>query len=185
MRDGVDTAWTGRSIWLRRGAGVVAGLVAWFILDHTLKRGLPLGIIILGAVFGSLYALTAVGLVLIYRANRVVNFSQAELGAIGAVVAIQLVIQFNWNYFLSVTLGLLGSTLIGGLIYVFIIRRFRRAPRLILAVATIGIAQLLAGMSILVSVLFEGQPAGRGFSTPFGVHFRIFPVLFRATTCWR
>jgi branched-chain amino acid transport system permease protein len=123
--------------------------------------------------------LTAVGLVLIYRANRVVNFSQAELGSIGAVVAIQLVIQFNWNYFLSVGLGLVGSTILGGLIYVFIIRRFRKAPRLILAVATIGIAQLLAGLSIIVSVLFEGQPAGRTFSTPFSANFRIFPVLFR------
>jgi ABC-type branched-subunit amino acid transport system permease subunit len=159
-------------------AVVAVGL--WYLLDNTLTRGLPVGILILGAVFGSLYAMTAVGLVLIYRANRVVNFSQAELGGIGAVVAIQLVIQFDWNYFLSVGLGLLGSTLMGGLIYVFIIRRFRRAPRLILAVATIGIAQLLAGMSILVSVLFEGQPAGRNFAVPFSAHFRIFPVLFRA-----
>jgi branched-chain amino acid transport system permease protein len=152
----------------------------WFLLDNTLNRGLPVGIIILGAVFGSLYALTAVGLVLIYRANRVVNFSQAELGGLGAVIAVQLVIQFNWNYYLSVGLGLIGSALLGALIYVFIIRRFRKAPRLILAVATIGIAQLLAGMSLIVSVLFEGQPAGRDFKVPFDVSFRIFPVLFRA-----
>jgi branched-chain amino acid transport system permease protein len=157
---------------------VAVGL--WYVLDNVLNRGLPVGIIILGAVFGSLYALTAVGLVLIYRANRVVNFSQAELGGLGAVLAIQVVIQFNWNYFLSVALGLVGSTLLGGLIYVFIIRRFRRAPRLILAVATIGIAQLLAGMSLLVSVLFEGQPAGRDFKVPLSVSFRIFPVLFRS-----
>ena len=109
-----------------------------------------------------------------------VNFSQAELGGIGAVVAIQLVIQFNWNYYVSVALGLIGSTILGGLIYVFLIRRFRKAPRLILAVATIGIAQLLAGISLVVSVLFEGQPAGRDFKVPFDVHFRIFPVLFRA-----
>jgi branched-chain amino acid transport system permease protein len=169
----------GGPTWARRGAYAVVALGLWYLLDNTLNRGLPVGIIILGAVFGSLYALTAVGLVLIYRANRVVNFSQAELGSIGAVVAIQLVIQFNWNYFLSVGLGLVGSTILGGLIYVFIIRRFRKAPRLILAVATIGIAQLLAGLSIIVSVLFEGQPAGRTFSTPFSANFRIFPVLFR------
>jgi branched-chain amino acid transport system permease protein len=158
------------------GVGVV---LVWFVADKVLDRGIPLGIIVLGAVFGSLYALTAVGLVLIYRANRVVNFSQAELGSIAAVVAIQLAIQFAWNYFLAVSIGLVGSTLIGALIYVFLIRRFRRAPRLILAVATIGIAQILAGISILVSLLFEDQPAGRGFTTPFTMSFRIFPVLFR------
>jgi branched-chain amino acid transport system permease protein len=164
---------------MHRVTYVVAPIVLWLILDNVLDRGLPLGIIVLGAVFGSLYALTAVGLVLIFRANRVVNFAQAELGGIAAVVSIQIVIQFAWNYFVAVAIGLVGSTLLGAAIYVFIIRRFRRAPRLILAVATIGIAQVLAGLSILISFLFEGQPAGRTFKTPFTVSFNIFPVLFR------
>jgi branched-chain amino acid transport system permease protein len=166
-------------LWVQRIALGVGAILLWVIADQVLDRGIPLGIIVLGAVFGSLYALTAVGLVLIFRANRVVNFSQAELGSIAAVVAIQLVIQFAWNYFIAVTLGLIGSTLLGALIYVFLIRRFRRAPRLILAVATIGIAQILAGLSTLISLIFEDQPAGRGFTTPFQVSFKIFPVLFR------
>jgi branched-chain amino acid transport system permease protein len=126
-----------------------------------------------------LYALTAVGLVLIFRTNRVVNFAQAELGSVAAVVAIQLVIQFAWNYYVAVLLGLVGSTILGFLVYTFIIRRFRNAPRLILAVATIGIAQVLAGASIVISLLFEGQPAGRSFQTPFNIHFSLYPVLFR------
>lgn len=179
MRNRYDGVWADRSVWVQRGLLSAAAVVLWVIFDQTLDRGLPLGIIILGAVFGSLYALTAVGLVLIYRANRVVNFAQAELGGIAAVVAVQLVIQFAWNYFVAVSIGLVGSTLLGATIYVFIIRRFRRAPRLILAVATIGIAQVLAGLSILISFLFEGQPAGRTFTTPFTMSFKIFPVLFR------
>lgn len=166
-------------MWLRRIVLSAAVFALWVVLDNTLERGLPVGIIVLGAVFGSLYALTAVGLVLIFRANRVVNFAQAELGGIAAVVAIQLVIQFEWNYYVSVVLGLIGSTILGALVYIFIIRRFRNAPRLILAVATIGIAQVLAGGSIIISFLFEGQPSGRGFETPFNVHFSIYPVLFR------
>ena len=164
---------------VRRALLGVGAVVLWVVLDNTLRRGLPLGILALGAVFGSLYALTAVGLVLIFRTNRIVNFAQAELGGIAAVVAIQLVIQFSWNYYVSVVLGLLGSTILGALTYTFIIRRFRNAPRLILAVASIGIAQVLAGGSILISFLFEGQPAGRSFETPFDIHFSVFPVLFR------
>jgi branched-chain amino acid transport system permease protein len=178
--DTVGDLWTNRSDWAKRGILAAAAVVLWLIFDNTLDRGIPLGIIILGLVFGSIYALTAVGLVLIYRANRVVNFAQAELGGIAAVLAIQLVIQFTWNYFFSVAIGLVGSTLLGALTYIFIIRRFRRAPRLILAVATIGIAQLLAGISILVSVLFGEVPAGRTFKTPFEMSFKVFPVLFRA-----
>ncbi|HYZ91551.1 MAG TPA: ABC transporter permease [Actinomycetota bacterium] len=171
--------WGQRPEWLRRAALGAAAVGLWYLLDNTLDRRLPVGIIVLGAVFGSLYALTAVGLVLIFRANRVVNFAQAELGGIAAVVAIQLVIQFEWNYYVSVVLGLVGSTMLGALIYIFIIRRFRNAPRLILAVATIGVAQVLAGGSIIISFLFQGQPSGRTFVTPFDVHFSIYPVLFR------
>ncbi len=151
----------------------------WLILDNTLDRGLPAGILLLGIVFGSLYALTAIGLVLIYRANSVVNFAQAELGGIAAVLSIQLVLQYQVNYFVSLIVGLVGSTLIGALIYTFIIRRFRRAPRLILAVATIGIAQILQGGSILISLLFGEIPAGRAYKTPLDITFSVFPVIFR------
>ena len=152
----------------------------WLVLDHTLKQGLPVGIIVLGLVFGSFYSLTAVGLVLIYRANRVVNFAQAELGGIAAVLAIQLVLQFNLNYFVAVATGVVASAILGAAVYLFVIRRFRSAPRLIVAVATIGIAQILAGFSILVSLLFGEQPAGRTFAVPFKVNFTIFPVLFHS-----
>ncbi len=172
---------TGRQRLIATRVGlVVAAFLIWVIADNTFSQGIPLGIIILGLVFGSFYALTAIGLVLIYRANRVVNFAQAELGGAAAVLAIQLVLQFNLNYFLSIITGVVAAAVIGGLVYLFIIRRFKNAPRLIVAVATIGIAQILAGASIVVSVLFGQQPAGRTFAAPFHVDFRIFPVLFHS-----
>ncbi|MGH7859819.1 MAG: ABC transporter permease subunit, partial [Candidatus Binatia bacterium] len=164
---GASALWSRLDLRAKRGVFAAGAFLVWLIVDRATVRGLPAGIVILGMVFGSLYALTAVGLVLIFRANRVMNFAQAELGGIGAVVAIQLVIQFRWNYFGSVFLGLLCSTILGGLVYLFVIRRFRNAPRLILAVATIGIAQILQGASILISLIFQGQPAGRRFETPF------------------
>ena len=60
---------------------------------------------LLGAVFGVLYALNAIGLVLVFRANRVVNFAQAEFGVIAAVLAIQFVLQWDWNFFAAVAAG--------------------------------------------------------------------------------
>ena len=57
------------------------------------------------------------------------------------------------------------------------IRRFRKAPRLILTVATIGVAQVLAGISILIPLAFSGIGAGR-FTTPFSAKFTIDPVTF-------
>ncbi len=89
---------------LRGAASVVALLVGWRILDALLPRGMPAGIVVLGMVFGSLYALNAIGLVLVYRANRVVNFAQAEFGSVAAVLAIVFVVHWRWNYFAGLRL---------------------------------------------------------------------------------
>lgn len=160
--------------------GVPAGLVLlWVVLDRGLPRGLPLGIVALGAVFGSLNALLAIGIVLVYRANRVVNFAQAELGAVAAVLAIEFKLQWHWNFFLAVAAGLAMATIIGALVDASIIRRFRDAPRLIVAVATIGLAQVLNGLSIQIPIWWTGfAGSGERFTTPLATRFSIDPVVF-------
>ena len=164
----------------RAGWAAIAVLV-WVLLDQMIiSRGLPFGIIILGLVFGSLYALIAVGLVLVYRANRIVNFAQAELGAVASVVAIQLVIEYDLNYFVAITTGLAAAVISGIIVDLVVIRVFRNAPRLILAVATIGVAQILTGLSIQIPLWWSGPTAvlRRSFTTPFDIRFNIFPVRF-------
>ncbi len=63
---------------------------AWVVLNATLPAGLPLGVVLQGIVLGSLTGLSALGLVLVYRSSRVVNFAQAALGSAASVLAIQL-----------------------------------------------------------------------------------------------
>ena len=165
----------------RWGAFAALAVLAWTVTDRfLLTRGLPLGVIILGLVFGSLYALIAVGLVLVYRANRVVNFAQAELGSVAAIVAIELVIEYDLNYFLAITTGFAAAALSGIIVDLVVVRVFRNAPRLILAVATIGVAQILTGLSIQIPLWWSGPTAvlRRSFTTPFDVRFTIFPVRF-------
>jgi branched-chain amino acid transport system permease protein len=166
---------------LLRRAAITAGLVAaWLVGDHVLSRGLPLGEVVLGLVSGSLYALIAMGLVLVYRANRIVNFAQAELGAVAGVLAIELVIQYDLNYFLAIATGLVAAVLTGIIVDLVVIRAFRNAPRLLLSVATIGVAQILTGLSIQIPLWFTGASGvlRREFSTPFAAHFTVFPVRF-------
>jgi branched-chain amino acid transport system permease protein len=155
---------------------VVVAAAAWAVAAALLPRGAPLGIIVLGLTFGSLYALVTIGIVLVFRANRVVNFAQAEFGSVAAVLAIEFAIH-GVNYFVSIALGFVIAAAIGALVNVTIIRRFRRAPRLILAVATIGIAQVLAGIALVIPLVWEGANAGK-FTTPFEASFEIFPVIF-------
>ena len=51
---------------------------------------LPAGVVLQGVVLGSLTGLSAVGLVLVYRACRIVNFAQAALGSAAGVLATSL-----------------------------------------------------------------------------------------------
>ncbi|MFP3901874.1 MAG: ABC transporter permease [Acidimicrobiia bacterium] len=164
---------------VRAAAVTAAVLVAWPVVGALLPRGIPGGIVVLGAVFGSLYALNAMGLVLVYRANRVINFAQAEFGSVAAVLAIVFVVHWRWNFFLAVACGLAMAGVMGALVESTIIRRFRTAPRLILAVATIALAQVLAGIAIVIPLLFDD--AGRGtFTIPVDARFTVFPVIFNA-----
>jgi len=76
---------------LAKGALVVAlALVAWAFLAAVLKHGAPPGIMLSGAVLGAINALIVLSIILVYRANRVINFAAADLGAVSAILAIEL-----------------------------------------------------------------------------------------------
>jgi branched-chain amino acid transport system permease protein len=167
----------------RAAAGVAAALGVvglWAVLDNTLERGLPLGIVGLGAVSGLLYAVNAIGLVLIFRANRVINFAQAEFGSVAAVLAIQLSIHWHVPFFVSVAIALVCAAILGAVVEGIVLRRFARASRLILAVATIALAQILAGLSLIIPLLWSEAGDGE-FAVPFTAELTIFPVTFDAS----
>lgn len=129
-------------------AAFLAGLGACGLLGkgvagvHVLASVVPNGIFLEGLVLGALNGLLAIGLVLIYRTNRIINFAQGEMGAIGATLASELYRRYSWPYLPAVALGLLAALGGAALVELGVIRRFSRSPRLILTVATIGIAQI-------------------------------------------
>ena len=158
----------------------LGALAAWAVLATVLPDGAPAGIILSGVVLGAINGLLAISVVLVYRANRVLNFAAAEFGSVAAVLAIEFHIKLHMNYFLCVGCGLVISALLGGLLELTIIRRFAKAPRLIVAVATIGLAQLLDGVSVIIPAAWSKGSNGGSFTTPFSAKFRIYPVVFDA-----
>src|SRR3989440_8605449 len=108
------------------GVGLIATVLAYNILNHVMSRGAPIGIVAVGVVYGSLNALIAIGIVLVYRANKVVNFAQAEFGGVAAVLAIEFRLLLHFNYFVAVAAGLAIALILGAFIEIAIIRRFRR-----------------------------------------------------------
>jgi ABC-type branched-subunit amino acid transport system ATPase component/ABC-type branched-subunit amino acid transport system permease subunit len=165
----------------RRGriTAIAGGLaIVWAILAVALPEGLPLGIVLLGVVIGSLSALTALGLVLVWRASRIINFAQAEIGGLAAAVAVILVLGARVPYFVALVLGLAAALATGALVDVVVVRRFFTAPRLILTVATIGLAQIFGGLRIILPSAVADLSPTDTFGTQFDVSARIGPVVF-------
>lgn len=159
-----------------RWVGAVA--VGWPVLHAVLPDGLPAGIVLLGAALGSLTGLTAVGLVLVYRASRIVNFAQAALGAAAGVLAVMLFTAWDWSWFVALPLGLVLAAGAGAAVELLVVRRFFWAPRLVLTLATIGLAQILGGVELVIPSWF-GQPlVTNNFTTPLSASFTISPVRF-------
>ena len=162
-------------------AGAV--LAAWPVLNAVLPSGLPAGVVLQGVVLGSLTGLSAVGLVLVYRACRIVNFAQATLGSAAGVLATQLFQHRGWNYYGAFAAGIVTAALVGALCDRLIIQRFFWAPRLVLTVATIGLAQILSGIELTLPSMFGGGgPLGGlsgGFRTPLRLSFHLSPLLFQ------
>ncbi len=169
---------------IRTGALGLVGALLW-MTAALLPQGMPPGIVLSGVVIGVLNGLLAIGLVLIYRTNRVINFAQGGLGAFSAVLAFELIAVAGWPWAFAVPLSLLAAVVVSiGLEFAFL-RRLARAPRHIVTVATIGLAQILVFLELVLQPLFERttqgvSAVGSRFPSPFGGQaFSIFPVIFR------
>src|SRR4051794_17241672 len=114
------------------------------VLGVVAPNGLPLGVAMLGVVLGSLTGLTAMGLVLVFRASRVVNFAQAEFGGLAATVAVVLTQGTGLPLCAGMLLGFVASLVTGVLTHDIVVRRVFRARRLILTVSPIGVQKLVA-----------------------------------------
>ena len=160
---------------LQRDALIVVG-VAVVLFFAFRQWPLPLGSAIRGLVLGMLVALLALGLALVYRANRVLNFAQADLGSVPTAFTVALVVFSHWPYPLGFVIGLVSAIVLGAVVELLFVRRFRNASRLVLTVATLGITQLLAVLSILLPRWWGRNAASERLPQAFGFKVDIGPV---------
>ncbi|HEV2370072.1 MAG TPA: hypothetical protein VGR90_09355, partial [Acidimicrobiales bacterium] len=166
---------------------VLAFVVLIGALEGLLRNNAPPpGELVFGAIVGLLYGMVAFGLILVYRANRIINFAQAEIGAVPAVLSVLLIKIDHVPYLVALVIALGSGILAGFLVEMLVMRRFSRASRLVASVATIGVAQLLALLQFYLPrwvagsrVLVDPTPP----KTPFShVHLTIHPVIFDANS---
>src|SRR3954469_9802182 len=95
-----------------------------------------------GVIAGLEIGLLAMGIVLVYRSTRVINFAVGNMGLVGASLLALLVVNFEVPFWLAAIGALVVGTLFGVVMELVVVRRLFYAPRVTMLVATIGIAGL-------------------------------------------
>ena len=125
--------------------------VAFLIVFQSIFH-LTLGNYINGLVLGGLYGILAVGIILIYRAMRIINFAAAAVGSVPAIVAFMADTRGTFNFVEGLPLVLVGGAAMGALAGLIMVFRFARGSRLIATVATIGVAQSFAILAFYIPI---------------------------------
>ena len=135
----------------------------------------PSSVVLEGAILGLNYGLLAVGLVLIYRTSRVVNFAQGQLGVVAAVFMVKLYYDFGINYWAALVAALALAAAAGAGSELVLRRLFNR-PRVMVMVATIGLSQVLFVLTLLPFI--RPKKLFRAFPVPVNWTFHIGSFLF-------
>jgi branched-chain amino acid transport system permease protein len=154
---------------------MVAGVwIAWtgpFPWVHAQSR-VPIDIYLVGVIQGSLIALVTLAIIIVYRANRIINFAAADLGAAPASFALLLWGALGWNIYLAMGIGFASAIVLGVIVEFLVIRPFFNAPRLILMVVTIVLTELLSALALFLPQWF-GSPDKVQYDPFINVHFHL------------
>ena len=124
-----------------------------------------------GLSTGAVYALVALGLALIYRSTRILNFAHGDVSTAGTFIAFGL-LSMNLPFAASAFLGLLAGAVVAMLFYFVILvpAQRREATQLGQIILTLGLGLILQG---LVSYFGGAQP----HSFPFPLsEFTVYKV---------
>ena len=107
-------------------------------------------LIVSGVAAGCLYALVAIGLVLIYKATDIVNFAQGESVTVGAYMGWLMVSEFNMPYAPALLVVLVGSALVGVVVERVAYRPLIKSPPFTVILATLAIGLLITNLIRLI-----------------------------------
>ena len=138
------------------------------------------GSLVLGLLDGITFGLLAIGIVLVYKSNRFLNLAHGQMGALSASILAKLVIDDGWNWWAAFAVCVpLGISIAVG-IDRWIIRplRERKASSTSMLLVTVGVTEVLIGISLLQVVQPDANKyAVGGYPLPFQSHVRIGGVV--------
>jgi len=122
-----------------------------------------------GLLAGGPIALTALGLVLIFKSSYIFNFAQGQMLLIGALITWWLAVELGLPLWLAILLAIVFSALMGLVIERLALRPMTGQPLLSIILMTLALSQVLQGLALLF----------------FGGVQRNFPRIFSAADPYR
>jgi branched-chain amino acid transport system permease protein len=123
-------------------------------------------LLISGIVVGSIYALSALGFVLIYKSSRVLNIAHGQFIALGCFITYALTVWMQIPVIISFLLSMIITFLIAMSVERIFLRRLIGEPIISIIMVTIGLMSILDGIIYL---------------TPFGTENFSFPAFLPKT----
>src|ERR1043166_3068823 len=103
-----------------------------------------------GVAQGCVYALVALGFVLIYKATETVNFAQGDLMMLGAFFGLTASAILGWPYWATILFAIVVMAAVGMLIERIVIRPVLGLPTFTVVMITIGVGYILRGVVTMV-----------------------------------
>ena len=103
-----------------------------------------------GIALGCIYALIALGFVLIYKATETVNFAQGELMMLGAFAGLVLMEVVGLPFWLAAAIALVGMAGFGVLVERLVIRPILGQPQFTVVMLTIGLGYISRGLISMI-----------------------------------
>ncbi|WP_417565047.1 branched-chain amino acid ABC transporter permease [Marinobacter sp.] len=108
-----------------------------------------------GLAMGGLYALIALGFVIIYKATRVINFAIGEIMMFAAYLFLAFAGGMELSAWIALPMAVIGGSILGGVIEKTMIRPMLGESPISVVMVTIGIASILVG---LVEFIWTANP---------------------------
>lgn len=121
-------------------------------------------LVVSGLAQGALYALVALGFVVIYKATDVINFAQGALVLLGAYFCFTFNVQWGWPFYPSVLAAMAVAAVMGLAVERLILRRMIGQPNYAVIMITIGLS-----IAIDQIVIWKWTGAQRNFGDPWGL----------------
>lgn len=134
-------------------------------------------VLVFGIQRGAVFSLVGLGLALVYKATKVLNFAQGEMGTIPAFLAFAVMTGFDLGdgastdramFVPATVIAVLGGAVLGVVVYVAVIRKLGATSAVTTLVATAGLTLLATAVELNV---FEAKL--RQFPRPWAGGFRL------------